>query len=719
MITHSEAEALISARMDQQLDPIAERALSAHLATCAGCRAFAQSNEALAMGLRGLPYLPASSTVSRRVMARIDEGRSPWARLGAFLNTNPGPALSTFAVIAVLFLLGFFVLNHFILDDGGGPNQGGKQLAAQPTAPPTQSAEFTLTETAEAIEEVVATEEPTGTTAPEEKAPDAPTATESAATEQPDPTVKEEPEPTAAPTEIATELATEEPSSLRTASGGKITPVDIVDLTSPDDVSSPAATATPYEDPTATTEPEPAATSTPEPTAAEEPTATANPTETEEPTATATPTATDEPTATSTAEPTATEEPTATATAEPTATQAPTATATSTEETAPPILPIDGAEVIEAPEDAEATGTSVAGTKQAPEPLSTARVTEPDAAIESINETSTADSGDGTGGQTIEPAGAAKAASTPGDDTGIQSVESETPATSEQMATEAPTDEDVLDLASNSEAYGDIAGERGGRLILDGGRMEYGAQAHPVSMVSVAGLEVQTVQGENGQVIAVCAPGGECTDLTSASTEGPANDDPLGWLDSGLVYVRNEDDTITYRYLVPNESASEVVSDEALLSGGGDIAPVPPVYQAEGRIWVVTTGGDWLSLTPGGGQQLPNGYSAPQSLRFATTGNRGLLVGYVSSGQLIIASGDQPGSPILALPFSGPDFDIAPSGDQLVISTGNAIEFYGLDGTLLSTYASDNVQTGSVLWLNSGIVYVDTATGVLMQIPNP
>jgi hypothetical protein len=161
------------------------------------------------------------------------------------------------------------------------------------------------------------------------------------------------------------------------------------------------------------------------------------------------------------------------------------------------------------------------------------------------------------------------------------------------------------------------------------------------------------------------------------------------------------------------------VSDEVLIDGGADLAPTFPLYQAEGRIWVITAGGDWLALAPGGGQRLPGGYSSPQDLRFAATGNRGLLVGYISNGQLIVAPGEQPGSPLLVLPFSGADFDIAPSGDQVVVSTGTAIQIYGLDGTLVSSYASEGMQPGTVLWLNSGIVFVDTATGALLQISDP
>jgi hypothetical protein len=248
--------------------------------------------------------------------------------------------------------------------------------------------------------------------------------------------------------------------------------------------------------------------------------------------------------------------------------------------------------------------------------------------------------------------------------------------------------------------------------------MEYGAQAHPVSTTSSSGLEAQTVQAEGGQAVAICAPGGDCVDLSSASSEGGMVDEPLGWVDGGLVYVRTEGGTVSYRYLVPTEDGTDVISDEVLVNGGSDLTPTFPAYQAEGRIWVITSGGDWLSLSPGGGQRLPSGYSSPRDLRFAATG-RGLLVGYVSNGQLIIAPGEQPGSPILVLPISGVDFDIAPSGNQIVVSTGAAIEIYDLDGTLAATYATDGMRPGTVLWLNSGIVFVDEASGALLQIPGP
>ena len=52
MISHQEAEVLISARQDAPLDPIVERELQAHLATCDSCRAFAVATEKLTAGMR-------------------------------------------------------------------------------------------------------------------------------------------------------------------------------------------------------------------------------------------------------------------------------------------------------------------------------------------------------------------------------------------------------------------------------------------------------------------------------------------------------------------------------------------------------------------------------------------------------------------------------------------------------------------------------------------
>ena len=147
MISHNEAEALISARQDQMLDPIAEHELSAHLATCDSCRAFARATDSLTQGLRTLPYMPASPAVRRAVLERVEQGRSPFARFAGMFESSPGPALSTLAIIALVLVLGFFALNRFVLQDGGNGGEGQRQLASQPTAqaPATETPQLAFT----------------------------------------------------------------------------------------------------------------------------------------------------------------------------------------------------------------------------------------------------------------------------------------------------------------------------------------------------------------------------------------------------------------------------------------------------------------------------------------------------------------------------------------------------------------------------------------------
>ena len=713
MISHVEAEALISARLDQPLDPIAERELAAHLATCSQCRAFAQSSDALAMGLRQLPYLPASSAVSRRVMARVDEGRSPWTRFGGLLSANPGPALSTFAIIVVLFLLGFFVLNRFVIDDRDPAGPGENQLAAQPTTAPTRDAEFVLSATQE---------EPTASTVP--TATDEPTATE---------------QPTTAPTSEPT--ATDEPPKPTTA------PTDEPTATEPP----PEPTTVPTDEPTATNEP-PAPTDAPTGDTGGQPASVPDSTEPPASLRKETPPDSDDvvdltsspegderdtpasysPTATS--EPTVTTEPTATE--EPTATLAPTSTPVPTEEGPPPILPIDGSSVVDAEAEPGQTPESTASDPSGSHEEESERPPESDGNDNTIqpiggmsdasSETSTQESApdenaiqsiDGTGGAEEGDESGTPSTESGEDESAIQTIDGETPESNAGEDDSTGT-EGTIDLDANSEFYGDIYGEPGNRLILIDGRMEYGVQAHPSSLVTPSGLEARTTSTSGGQAIEICTADGTCTDLSSESSNGAASDEPLGWLGGGVFYARNESNTMTFHYLVPNAAGTEVESDTVLYDGGLDLAPTQPVYLAEGRIWVITAGGDWMALSPDGAQRLPSSYTAPQDLRFASTG-QGELVGFVSSGQLVISPAADPGNPILTLPYAGVDFDISPSGNRIVMSTGTGIEIYDLQGTLVVRYASSDTNPGSVLWLNSGIVYYDSASGALMQIVNP
>jgi hypothetical protein len=73
---------------------------------------------------------------------------------------------------------------------------------------------------------------------------------------------------------------------------------------------------------------------------------------------------------------------------------------------------------------------------------------------------------------------------------------------------------------------------------------------------------------------------------------------------------------------------------------------------------------------------------------------------------------------VVAIPFSGVDFDISPNGDQIVVSTGTTVDIYDMTGARTASYSNPERTPGTVLWLNSGVVYVDDNTGTLYQLPN-
>lgn len=632
MISHHEAEVLISARLDQRLDPLTERELAAHLATCPRCRAFARATSALASGLRELPSLPASPAVSRGVRARIEEGRSPWLNLGGPW-TNPGPALSTLAIIAVVLLLGFFVLNRFVLDGRHTPDQEHQQLASQPTVPPQTPRNFVLP----------GTPEPTATSEPE--ATETPTIPpEPTETQAPEPTATSEPEPTA--TTPPEPTATEPPAVARAAIEATSEPVDLTG----------AAAETPEATATEAASPQPSPTVTPEPTAADPPAETPAP------------------------EPTSTPEP---------------STPTPSDES-PPIEPIAGGEVVQAPEDEEAAPTATS------EPAADEEPGEEEVPIQQI--------GDGTGNERIEPINGTVVDETP-------VAATETPEATAEEATRPSGSAAAIDLGAHSVPYGGIAGDPSGRLALDGGRMEFWPQAHPALLTSGSGIRAETTSTDNGQAVTLCA-NDECVDVTSASADGPATDTPLSWVNGALIYVRDRGEYFTYHALVPDSSGTAVQDDSILYDGGSALAPTFPVYWAEGRVWVITEGGTWLAFTEETAKGYENSYSSPKLLRFAPS-DEGELVAYVADGQVIVAATDAPGSPIGRAPFAGVDFDVSPGARRIVVSTGAAIEIYDLDGTLQTTYASPDMQPGTVLWLDSGIVFQDEASGVLMEIPDP
>src|SRR4026209_268890 len=105
-LSHAEAQALVSARLDGPLDPVAERELNAHLATCESCRAFNLSAIQLARGLQGMPRMAASPAVTGVVLAEVTAPRSGLSRILAFLPENTLPVATAVAAAIVLLFIG-------------------------------------------------------------------------------------------------------------------------------------------------------------------------------------------------------------------------------------------------------------------------------------------------------------------------------------------------------------------------------------------------------------------------------------------------------------------------------------------------------------------------------------------------------------------------------------------------------------------------------------
>ena len=103
-LSHAEAEALISARLDAPLSPQQDMALTAHLESCRPCSAFAAQMGGMVTGFRSLPRLPASPTVSRQVRERIAQPASIWDRVGGIMGGRVGfaPMAATAAMIAIV-----------------------------------------------------------------------------------------------------------------------------------------------------------------------------------------------------------------------------------------------------------------------------------------------------------------------------------------------------------------------------------------------------------------------------------------------------------------------------------------------------------------------------------------------------------------------------------------------------------------------------------------
>ena len=184
MLTHSEAQALISASLDAPLDEDIEQILADHLAGCEECRVFAASSQRLSNALASMPTIPASPAVRQAVWARIEQPEPWWARIGDVAGGRTAAIVSTAAI--ALLIIAFAVLAIVRLtgdnngDDDGTRLAAGTQQAlalatATSTAPPPTETPTAVPPTATQVPPTATQAPPTATTQPQTFAPtDAP-----------------------------------------------------------------------------------------------------------------------------------------------------------------------------------------------------------------------------------------------------------------------------------------------------------------------------------------------------------------------------------------------------------------------------------------------------------------------------------------------------------------------------------------------------------------
>lgn len=702
-LDHAEAEQLISLRVDIPLPAEQNRVLLAHLATCPACRAFAASVETMGQGLRSLPMLAASPTVSRQVRERIAEGQSPWARLmHAMVGGRHGAMPALGSAVALVAVIAFALVVRGDNDNNGRadrtpiPAAVGTDLANTATATRTAPASATpyVTRPVESSATVinVVAPKPSATFTPEPVAAD-PTV---AATRTPRATSTATPTKTAAP---ATNTATETVKPTETATetpqpSATITP-EPTETGTPSPTRTPTATETVTHEPTETNTPEPTVTDTPRPTRK----ATATETNTPRPTATNTP----RPTRTATATETNTPEPTATNTPRPTRT--PTATEEPTQSGPPTIAPANGG-----------------GPTSGDEPTM-----EPDSPTESTG-------GDDPNSTQILPAG--DESPTPEDARGGDpSSDEETPQPDTTVETASLDETGPLDESVQIATLGDgVSAPAGGlRVAADGGAAVIKG---PDGGLAVVDSDGNLLQGLGSAVTPMWSPmgmvllygdlnGGSQSVATWDRTDGaiysigadpgdggPVADIAIGWIGSRLYYLRS--------FL---DSAGNVELHSADYDGGNDqlvwigegvqLAAERPETTSAGVL--LPTLDQWLLIDEAGnftGVGVTGGSIGEPILSPDES-----LLAYSTGGQIAIASPSDPGNPWVTIDY--PDgvsgFAFSPSGAEIVVSDGATLRIYSTsDGSPIGEAASLQGATAThPYWGADGIRYLhidDTTT---------
>jgi hypothetical protein len=712
-LTHAEAEALISARLDGPLDPVSNRNLLAHLVGCHACRAFAERMETMARGLREMPHLPPSPTVSRQVRERVERGQSFWDRLSTAITSGRfGVAPAAAGAIALLAVLGFLVVSQFNRDNNGNLSPTRTTITAgsagsattQPTAAPTETATESQAQVLQTTDTPLAPTE---------------TATLANVTVPETPTASETVEPTETPTPKVINTATSQPTETETATEEATKSATATDTAVPD-------TETPTSEPTRT--PEPTDTATAEPTETAQPTETATPeaTETTEPTETATPEATEttEPPATPTARPINTPRPTATPkltdTAEPTETatetdtprptKTPTKTPTPTRTpkptktpeptntpTQPAIVPIGGGQ----------TPIDGGGVTQPAEVPTDTPVVEQPTEVPPIEPTSSG----------IEPSNTTPAV----EDTETPEVQVEETPTVEVVSTEA-------DLSTSQVLFPVPAGAPPGPLAVNAKQWAVIYSGDQLAMVDLATGDVTPIgPGASPMwsplgivLLYASSPTSVATWDSDSGTiypvgvdqsdGGSVTDVPAGWIDDKLYYLRSFNEQQGHVELHRANWNGE--EDKVVWTGDGISMtadhPVAVSSDAETGI-LIPTDSKWFLISPDGSETDlgPNPYGA---IGDATLSPFESLIAYTAGGRLYVAWSTAPGSPIFDKTYPDGGFAFSPKGSQLVTAgTDGLVIFSTTDGSQLQFIANgDGMHATSPAWTDAGIYFIDS-----------
>ena len=736
-LTHADAEALISARLDGPLDSGQNRALLGHLASCDRCRAFATQMDMLATAVRDIPSLPPSAAVSRAVRGEIRGETSPVRRFGAWLTTSKSAPLGALAAAVVaLALVSASVFGPLGDDGSNGPSVNAPEFAAMETETSAAAAYAGESDDGGGETETAAAPAPNFQVTQTTEAPSSALAAGAAAGGAAESEVQSEPvgsSDDSASTESADSarsaaiVPVDSGAGLADGTGGGNLPIELA-------IESPEATATETPEPTSTTEPTP--TETPEPPA----TATAEPTEEPAPTETPEPTATEEPA------PTETPEPTSTATAEPTATETPAtpepeATSTATPATPEPEATSTSQPVV--PRSPESTATATAEPTEEPTPTETPEPEQPNSEGESpaivsrggsgqddsssdstSNQSSTQSAGDGT---TIVSSAA-------GAESPTEAVESsETGSSDDSSSSSAIVSSGAGETSSNAAAetsgtidpatFGDLESVgtmSSSGLLLPGNGGMYAVEraGGGLSIVAADGSVIATgwgynpVWSEDGQTVYAAdgslaeagaaliswGAGGGPNYITSGA---PAYDTPAGAGNGGLYFIRYQpgaEITMQLRFTGGDEQVIWESSDYALAGQA--------LYLYGGEVYVPTDQG-WIAIPTGGGEPRNVGSAIGGEFDQVVDSATGMIA-YVSNDTVYIAPATSPGSATSVGSLGNGGFAWTPWG--LALASGGTVSIITPDGAATPVVTGGGDLTAPI-WTGDALLVSDATDG--------